>query len=68
MMLKGSWHPVAAGKTTFSGLLEWLKAHPTRFGMLRNDYQGILQELEHCLNCLESRAGREGDFNLCVVQ
>ena len=68
MMLKGSWHPVSDGEATFSTLLEWLKANPTRFGMLRDDYQSILAELEHCLNCFESRGGREGDFNLCVVQ
>lgn len=68
MMLKGSWHPVSDGEATFSALLEWLKANPTRFGLLRDDYQSILAELEHCLNCFESRGGREGDFNLCVVQ
>ena len=68
MIKRGSWHPVNDGLSTFSALLQWLMANPTRFGVLGNDYQEILDELTLCVKSLESQKASPCEFNLCVVQ
>ena len=68
MVDRGSWHPVNDGLSTFSALLQWLRANPTRFGVLGNDYQEVLDELTPCVESLESKKAGPYEFNLCVVQ
>jgi hypothetical protein len=68
MTKRGSWHPVNDGLSSLSALLQWLSTNPTRFGVLGNDYQKILDELTICVKSLESRAESPCEFNLCVVQ
>lgn len=68
MVERGTWHPISDGLSTFSELLRWLRANPTRFGLLRDDYQAVLDELAQCVKSLESRQVGSCEFNLCVVQ
>ena len=68
MVDRGSWHSVTEGRTVFFELLEWLKANPTRFGLLGNDYNEVLGELKRCLESLEAQETDSCEFNLCVVQ
>ena len=67
MIDRGSWHPVNNGLSSFSALGQWLRENPTRFGVLRNDYQEVLEELMLCLKSLELQKTSPCEFNLCVV-
>lgn len=61
------WFPIADGRASFVPLLHWLEQNPTRFGLVYDDYRGILDELRRCVAELESRSDESCRFNLGVV-
>jgi hypothetical protein len=68
MVKSKPWFPVADGLATLVPLLRWLEQNPTRFGLLSDDYRGVLEELRLCVAGLEARPPETCRFNLCASQ
>jgi hypothetical protein len=66
MVKSKPWFPVADGLATVVPLLHWLEQNPTRFGLLSDDYRGVLEELKLFVAGLEARPEATCRFNLCV--
>jgi hypothetical protein len=67
MIRSKPWFSVADGLATLGPLLRWLEQNPTRFGLLSDDYRGVMDELRHCVEQLEAHPDESCRFNLCVV-
>lgn len=66
MAKEGAWADVADGIRLLDGLLAHLRENKTRFGLLSNDYDQVMEELAEALAYAKT-APAGAKFNFCVV-
>ncbi len=66
MALSGAWLAKAEAVSLLQGLLTHIRAQKTRFGLLQNHHQAVVEELEGVLAFLQAEAQAE-KFNFAIV-
>ncbi len=67
MALKGQWLELADGIRMLEGLLANIRKEKVRFGLLSNQHDDVVEELELALALARKGEGRAQGFNFCVV-
>jgi hypothetical protein len=67
MATKGQWLSLADGIRMLEGLLANIRKEKVRFGLLSNQHDAVVEELEEVLRFAKSGEGRAQKFNFCVV-
>jgi hypothetical protein len=67
MATKGQWLTLADGIRMLEGLLANIRKDKVRFGMLSNQHDEVVEELEEVLRFAKSGEGRAQKFNFSVV-
>lgn len=67
MAQKGQWLPLADGIRMLEGLLANIRKEKVRFGLLSNQHDEVVEELEEVLAFARKGEGRAQKFNFCVV-
>lgn len=66
MAASGAWLPRAEALSLLEGLLAHVRAEKTRFGLLSNQHDAVVEELDGVLGFLRGEAGAE-KFNFAIV-
>lgn len=67
MARDGAWIEAGEAVAILEALLRTVRTQRTRFGLLRNDHDAVVAELEETLAFARTAAERGADFNVCVV-
>lgn len=67
MAIKGHWMDCADAVRMLQAALEHIRAEKTRFGLLRNDHDGVVEELQQAIAYAESGVVGGARFNFSVV-
>jgi hypothetical protein len=67
MALKGQWLEWADGIRMLEGLLANIRKEKVRFGLLSNQHDAVVEELEAALAFARKGESRAEKFNFCVV-
>lgn len=67
MAQNGVWIEASEAVTLLGRLVASLKAKPVKFGLVRNDYDAVLTELEESLRFAEGAAAQGAKFNFAIV-
>jgi len=67
MAVKGQWLEFADGIRMLEGLLANIRKEKVRFGLLSNQHDDVVEELELVLAFARKGEGRAQKFNFCVV-
>lgn len=67
MAQKGQWLTLADGTRMLEGLLANIRKEKVRFGLLSNQHDDVVEELELALAFARKGEGRAQKFNFCVV-
>jgi hypothetical protein len=67
MAQKGVWVEAKDAVHLFESLLSVIKAKKTRFGLLKNDHDAVLEELAESLAFAKTAAEKAAKFNFAIV-
>ena len=67
MARDGVWINGDQAVMMLQGLLDALTAKPQRFGLLKDDYAEVMEELRESLTFAQTAAQHNARFNFCVV-
>lgn len=67
MARSGVWQPAEVVVAMLSAALAEIRARKIRFGLLRDDHEAVVAELEESLRYAEDAAGQGAQFNFSVV-
>ncbi len=67
MARAGVWQPAEVAVRLLSAALKEIRARNIRFGLLRNEHEAVVAELEESLRYAEAAADEGAQFNFSVV-
>ncbi|MDP9139518.1 MAG: hypothetical protein M3O62_01835 [Pseudomonadota bacterium] len=67
MAKQGQWIAAARGVELLEKLLATVRQQKTRFGLLRNDHDAVVAELEESIAFARIAGAKKAQFNFCVV-
>lgn len=67
MAEQGVWLDAAEAVTVLTTLLNAIQQQGTRFGLLKNAHQAVVDELEESIAFAQAGAKQQARFNFCVV-
>lgn len=67
MARDGVWIDAAEAVRYLTALLEKITSEKTKFGLLRNDHDAVVEELNEAAAFARAAAAQGGKFNFCIV-
>jgi hypothetical protein len=67
MAQEGIWIDAAVAEQHLSRLLKVIREKKTRFGLIRNDHDLVIAELEESIAWTKDAAACKAQFNFCIV-
>lgn len=67
MAQQGVWVAAAQALKLLQGVLAHVQQHKTRFGLLRNDHDAVIAELEESIAFAQGAAAANAKFNFGIV-